>query len=323
MMENNNYQNAFKMFTDHYKERFENVTYSMLENQDDIAVQYIVKADVLKDGNYPELFLHNKPTNDVVVLIHGLSDSPYYMEAIARRFYVEGANIVLPLLPAHGLKGPDKAMEDYKLDAKWREEIDNAVEVALLLGDRVSLGGFSTGGALSLNKILRSPDKIRGALFLFSGALDLGLIREEASRLRFVQAIVRITDGKIKGKGRNKYKYPELPNFAGLELGQIIRQNVDLIKDKKITRPVFAAHSVHDTTVRIEGIIDLLKDNVEHGFLIAISENVPHDELVLAQNITLDENEKDGPQNEPQANPKFNWMMDDTIRFFREHVVEK
>ncbi len=320
-MENENFKNAVKMFTDHYGQRLENVTCSVLEDQDGIAVQCTVNSVALKEGNSPELFLHEGPAKDVVVLTHGLSDSPYYMKAIARRFYAEGANIVIPLLPAHGLKEPDKAMEDSNLDTKWKEEIDNAVDVALLLGERVSLGGFSTGGALSLNKILRTPEKVGGGLFLFSGALDLGLVAEEASRLRFVQAIVRMTDGKLKGKGRNRYKYPELPKFAGLELGQIIRQNVDLIKNKKITQPAFSAHSVHDTTVRIEGIIDLLKDNVEHGLLYAISENVPHDELPLAKNITLDETETEGPEKEPQANPKFDFMMDDAVRFYRENVV--
>ncbi|MCP5108211.1 MAG: hypothetical protein GY950_32800 [bacterium] len=259
----------------------------------------------------------------MIVLTHGLSDSPYYMKAIARKFFSEGANIVIPLLPAHGLIDPDKAMEDYKLDSKWKEEIDNAVEVALLLGGRVSLGGFSTGGALSLNKILRTPNKVQGGLFLFSGAIDLGIVKEKISRLKFVQHIVKVKDGKIRGIGRNPYKYPELPKFAGLELGQIINENVELIliKNEKISQPVFAAHSVHDTTVKIEGIIDLLENNVEKGLAFIISENVTHSELVLAENIALDESQTEGPQYPPKANPKFNWMMDDAIRFFRKQVV--
>ena len=39
----------------------------------------------------------------MIVLIHGITDSPYYMEAIGKQFYAKGYNVVLPLLPAHGL----------------------------------------------------------------------------------------------------------------------------------------------------------------------------------------------------------------------------
>ena len=41
-----------------------------------------------------------------------------------------------------------------------------AVEFAKLLGKKVSIGGFSTGGALSLNKILRDSNSIKGGLFV-------------------------------------------------------------------------------------------------------------------------------------------------------------
>lgn len=322
-----NLNDVLERFKNHYQERFGQVESDIIADEDGIKEQYVIKSDLLKEGNYPGIFHHKGHTKDVVVLTHGLSDSPYYMKAIARRFYCEGANIVLPLLPAHGLKDPDKAMEDFKLDTLWREEIDNAVEVALLLGDRVSLGGFSTGGALSLNKILRSPDKIQGGLFLFSGALDLGFVKETVGKLGIVQLFVKITDGKIKGIGRNPYKYPELPDFAGIELIQIIGENDKLIEDRKISQPVFAAHSVHDSTVKIEGIIDLLKNNVSTGIAFIISEiekekSVQHDELVLAQDIAIDESQKGGPEEAPKANPKFNWMMDDVIRFFTEHVVK-
>ena len=318
-------RDGLEKFKNHYqeRERFGQVEYETLENQDGIKEQYIIKSGLLRKGNYPVVFHHNERTKDVIVLTHGLSDSPYYMKAIARKFFSEGLNIVIPLLPAHGLIDPDKAMEDKELDSKWKKEIDNAVEVALLLGDRVSLGGFSTGGALSLNKILRTPGKVQGGLFLFSGAIDLGIVKETVSRLTFVQRIVKIRDGKIRGIGRNPYKYPELPKFAGLELGQIIVENskLILIKNKKISQPVFAAHSVHDTTVKIEGIIDLLEKNVEKGLAFIISENVAHSELVLAENIVLDESQTEGPKDPPKANPKFDWMMDDAIRFFKKQVV--
>ena len=250
-----------------------------------------------------------------------------------------------PLLPAHGLKAPDEAMEDKALDQKWRDEIDQAVEVALLLGDRVSLGGFSTGGALSLNKILRDQDKIEGGLFLFSGAIDLGL-RDEPGRFRLTSAIFEeitiLTTEKYTGEGPNPLQVPGI--FLSLlpsNSVQVIQKNEALLKEwekrkEKISNPVFAAHSVHDETLKIAGtigIIELLTNHVSNGLAFLIADNVRHEdnlgpdnvrhgEVVLAEDIDLSRR----PQfamyvKQPKANPKFNLMMQTAIQFFSDSLI--
>ena len=182
MPETNPISEAFEKFKNHYAARLGQVEVATdLPKIPEIKAPFIVKSAKLKDVNYPTIFSQGQRTSDVIVLTHGLSDSTHYMLAIGKRFYQHGLNVVLPLLPGHGLKDPDKAMEDRNLDVKWRQEIDHAVDVGLLLGDRISLGGFSTGGALSLNKILRDPNNIKGILFIFSAAIDLGFLIETSS----------------------------------------------------------------------------------------------------------------------------------------------
>jgi pimeloyl-ACP methyl ester carboxylesterase len=308
------------LFEAHYRARFRSVKSETEQTPGGDKYGYLLTSDLLRAGNYPRIFHHGNKTNDVIILTHGLSDSPYYLAAIGRRFFDEGVNVILPLLPAHGLKDPDKAMEDPALDSKWKAAVDNAVEVAGKLGLRISLGGFSTGGALSLNKILREPASIQGGLFLFSSALDLGLV-DDVARIGFLQSIVRITDGKITGIGRDPYKYPVLPKFAGIELSQIINENWRLCKDRVISQPVFAAHSLHDTTVEIKGVLDFLQNHVKKGIAFIVSQQVSHSSLVLENDITLDDIPGAPEIEKPKANPGFRWMMDDAIRFFRENVV--
>jgi len=309
------------LFDTHYLDRFGSIQSATRETEAGKKYDYHLISDHLRTGNYPKILHYGVKTNDVIVLTHGLSDSPYYVEAIGKRFFDEGANVILPLLPAHGLKDPDKAMEDPKLDSKWKATVDNAVEVAGKLGARISLGGFSTGGALSLNKILRQPDSAQGGLFLFSSALDLGLV-DEAARFGFIQSIVRIIDGKVTGIGRDPYKYPEVPKSAGFELSQIIRENWQLCENQVISQPVFAAHSMHDTTVEIKGVLDFLQNHVERGIAFIIAEQVSHSSLVLENKIELDDVPGAPAIDAPEANPWFRWMMDDAIRFFRESRVK-
>lgn len=280
--------------------------------------EFQVLSDPLRPGNHPRIFHCGHRTDEVLVLTHGLSDSPYYVEAIGRRFFAEGLNVILPLLPAHGLRDPDHAIKDPTLDSQWKETIDNAVEVAGLLGRRISVGGFSTGGALSLNKILRQPDSVSGGLILFSGAIDLGLV-DEMARFSFLRSIVRLTDGKVEGIGPDPYKYPELPKTGGFELSQIIKENDRLWKGKVISQPVFAAHSIHDETVKIEGVLELLEEHVEKGAAFIVSQQVSHSSLVLENDIELEDVPGFPDFEQPRANPMFGWMMDNAIRFFDIH----
>ena len=160
---------------------------------------------------------------------------------------------------------------------------------------------------------------IKGGLFLFSAAIDVKLVKE-ASRFSFVQSITKMTDGKIQGIGRDPFKYPKFPFFGALELGQVIRENKKKSRGKKITQPVFAAHSVHDESAMVQGIIQLLEQSVERGVAFLVSENVNHAELPLAADIPLNMKEKDGPKTAPKANPKFEEMIESCLKFFKKEV---
>lgn len=308
-------QEAIKIFSKHYSERLGGVTQSNLE--DSIVKEHLYfSSDKLKPENGPRILSHGTAMDQTIILTHGLTDCPFYVLAIGKHFYRSGYNVILPLLPAHGLKAPDDALEDKNLDKKWRATIDNAVEVAQKIGGRISIGGFSTGGALSLNKILRDPEAIKGALLLISAALSIGSANENLSRLGFLQAFAKITDGENKGIGPNPYKYPQLPNFAGIELGQIINENNSLLANQKLSQPVIAMHSVLDETALLGGITDFLKDHVEHGTAMLVSEGVAHDTLPLEEDIIQDESMTEFNIYPSKANPQFAWMMKGVLNFF-------
>jgi pimeloyl-ACP methyl ester carboxylesterase len=317
-MASKNIEQALEQFRQHYQDRLgkSELKIEALEKNGEFCH---VRNYKIKKGNYPRVFHHGRITQDVIVLTHGLSDSPYYMEAVGKYFFDNGINVILPLLPAHGLKNPEVPIHDEELDSKWRAEIDNACEVAGMMGRRISIGGFSTGGALGLNKILRDPETITGGLFLFSGAIDVRLVRE-ASRFSFIQSITRMTDGVIIGYGRDPYKYPRFPYFGAIELGQIISENRSLISGKKIKTPVFAAHSVHDDSAMIQGIIMILEKHVEVGQAFIVSENVAHAELPLDADIKLNTRMQEGPETPPRANPQFDTMMFNCMAFMRRRV---
>ncbi len=129
------------------------------------------KRDGIKnDDNLPFLLTHGDKTANTVVMIHGLTDSPWYMRKLGEILYKQGYNVVSLLLPGHGTK-PEDLITVTK--AQWQQEVDRGLLIASGLGEKISLAGFSTGGALSLDALRRHPELKADKLFLFSPALAI------------------------------------------------------------------------------------------------------------------------------------------------------
>lgn len=310
---------AVALFGDHYCKQFGGNTTA--EAQDVSRIR--VRSTLLKEDNGPVLLVHGKKTTDAVVLVHGLTDSPYYMSAIGRRFFEAGVNVILPLLPGHGLKEPGAVMQDSRLAERWKTEVGQAVAIARLMGHRISIGGLSTGGALSINQALQHPGDIDGGLFLFSAALNVGIINEIAGRSRFiVPMLTKYRDGDYRGVGSNPYKYPKFSQLGAYQLIRIIRENRRLSKKIKLFQPVFAAHSIDDTSAQIKGVVDLFKIHKGNRLALVISETplVSHADVVLETDIVLDKRLADADAEIPRANPNFNGMMTIALGFFKDYV---
>ena len=90
-----------------------------------------------------------------VLLIHGLSDSPYSMRELAERFHTAGASVIGMRVPGHGT-APSGLVE-----VKW-QDMAAAVPLAAKhlkasIGDKpLYLVGYSNGGALSVLYTLQS-----------------------------------------------------------------------------------------------------------------------------------------------------------------------
>ncbi|WP_295444018.1 alpha/beta fold hydrolase [uncultured Thiodictyon sp.] len=116
----------------------------------------------------PVAYFHDRRTRYSVLLIHGVTDSAYYMADVAESLYGLGLNVVTVLLPGHG--ADSHAMLTVRAE-QWRSEVDRGLEMARLAGERVIVGGFSLGAALTIDAQLRQTD-IAG-LLLFAPAIVL------------------------------------------------------------------------------------------------------------------------------------------------------
>jgi esterase/lipase len=286
-----------------------------------------VCSDVLRnDGNAPFILHHNKPTAKVVVLFHGLSDSPFYLKSIAQAFHQQGHNVVVALLPGHGKKNADADMQDYELSDRWRKHVVLIMDFATNLGHKKYMGGFSTGGVLATEHLLKEPAAAQ-ALLLFSGALALQPNIETLTKVWGIQWVMKIMDGDYKSQGDNPYKYPSVARFAAGELMEVITSVRELIDQKKPNLSIFSAHSEADTTIPIGGVKNLLADNIGESELFTLDKqlNVCHADVVInqeqAQAMIADTSATDISVdcNGPSANPKHAEMLKAMLSFVDKH----
>jgi len=262
---------------------------------------------------------HGQATEKAVVLVHGLSDSPYFMAAIGEYFFNNlKYNVYLPLLHAHGLRNP-KGMEEVSLK-EWKANVNYAVERAKSQAKQVAIGGLSTGGTLSFYTALMSPD-ITGTLYLFAAALDLagGFVGELKERLLRVPGLANLIETFDTDKhliGPNPYRYDYIDKDGGRELAKLLQETDDLAgelnENNLFSKRVFAAHSESDETASITGIEDLQKVAAPGRFTfyrIPKALKVRHASLVLNKPIYAS-NASAGANPLEDPNPQFQDMMD-------------
>jgi alpha-beta hydrolase superfamily lysophospholipase len=121
-----------------------------------------------QDWNRSYSLAPDGPPVGAVVLLHGLTDSPYSLRHIARRYRDEGFVAVAIRMPAHGTVPAaltDVEWEDW--DAATRLAVREAMRRAGP-GKPLHIVGFSNGGALAMkyaldaldNKQLARPDRL-------------------------------------------------------------------------------------------------------------------------------------------------------------------
>lgn len=279
------------------------------------------------DGNAPYILHHEQATDKVVVLFHGLSDSPFYFKSIANAIHAQGNNVVVALLPGHGKSDADADMQDPKLAQRWHAHVNEIMDLAGDFGEKIYVGGFSTGGILASHYVLKNPGKVKG-LLLFSGALALDPTVESLAKIWGIKWFAKILDGDYQAIGPNPYKYPSVARYAAFQLTDVIFDTRSLIKQgKPLTLPIFAAHSMADITTPFSGVKDLMAYNkgVNSLFSIGREIDVCHGDLVINQlqvsEIGIESSAISNimPCSVPKANPKHQEMLQATLQFLDDY----
>lgn len=273
---------------------------------------------LIRKGCQPRKMEHVTRAEKAIVLVHGLSDSPYYLVAIAEFFYFElGYDVYLPLLHRHGLLNPE-SMEGVALQ-EWKENVRFAICTATSSDRPLAIGGLSTGGALSFY-MAYTEAAVTGDLYLFSAALGLkdgwlgigGSVKEFLLQTPLIDLIGNVKTELI---GPNPYRYEYVSLNGAKQLAFLIREINEKIRSFKsgdsFSKRVFSVSTEYDDVVSLRAINDLsniIREDDFVQYIIVKEEKVEHAAVVLKEHVYANDRKADSPPLEV-ANPDFSAMM--------------
>lgn len=92
---------------------------------------------------------HGRRTARCFVLLHGFTNCPRQFERLAELLYEDGANVLLPRMPRHGIASPGKTVLADLTAAELVANVEEALDIAHGLGDRISVVGLSTSAVVA------------------------------------------------------------------------------------------------------------------------------------------------------------------------------
>jgi alpha-beta hydrolase superfamily lysophospholipase len=226
-------------------------------------------VNVLPDWNRSFEITVDKPRGGVL-LVHGLSDSPYSMRALARTFHELGYYVVGLRLPGHGTAPAGLTTATWQDWAAATRLAANYVRQKIGKNTPFYMGGYSTGAALAVEYSLAVLEgeafPAANGLILVSpaiGVAPVAALAEYQAKLAVIPGLEKLAWDSIQPE-YNPYKYQSFAVNAGDQIYRLTREI-----EKRINRldegngvsgvpPIVAFQSVVDATVSTKALVQVL-----------------------------------------------------------------
>jgi carboxylesterase len=110
------------------------------------------------------LMEHGQKTDEVFVLVHGITNAPKEFEELGQKLYDQGANVLILRMPYHGLKSGDIRELKPLTSEDLRVYADETIDIGNALGDKMTVMGISGGGTVAAWMTQNRPEVDRTVL---------------------------------------------------------------------------------------------------------------------------------------------------------------
>jgi carboxylesterase len=190
---------------------------------------------------------------DAVLLLHGLTGSPFEVRPVAEALQQAGARCLGPVMPGHG--GDPRALDGLG----WREWVEGARLALFRLegSERLLVVGCSMGALVALVLAHEHPGRVDG-LALLAPALELALLPRLAG---MVARRLRLVGAPLIGKRSSDVRDPEMrrrnPALQAIPpsaLGELVRMQAHVENILPgVAVPALVIAGARDHTVTVAG----------------------------------------------------------------------
>ncbi len=254
--------------------------YGNLANHKDAPNRYTPESEFFPyiNGHNHNASFELEPDTDTpvggVLLVHGLTDSPYYMRAMGDVFRNNGYYVVGIRLPGHGT-APGALVQIHR--DEWYDAVRYGAwivqkKIHQYPNAKFVVGGFSTGGTLLLKYVIQAVmeqnTRIPDRLYLVAPAIAVSpfaIASNWNKAVTWTGAFEKLRWMKVLPE-EDPFKYCSFPKNAVDQIHLLSKEvrglAKDLSKDESLlgTMPVIMSfQSPVDSTVRADALIDLYK----------------------------------------------------------------
>ena len=197
-----------------------------------------------------------------VLLIHGLSDSPFLLRDIAMHLQQQSCVLVRSLLlPGHGTIPGDLLAVDFD---HWRATVSYGVEQMPVA--HLYVAGYSTGAALALDYYLNNPNqKVRGFILLSPA---LGINNKLIGLVDIIGPLNGLFPQLKWWKLRDDvdvFKYESFPVNAAKQVSDLIQRVQQKAAVQTLNVPMLMVLSEDDSTVDPKAAVDFFDQYAMQG----------------------------------------------------------
>ena len=237
---------------------------------------------IVAPGGGSILLTHGHRAARVVVLFHGLTDSPLQYFPFAERLFAEGDNVFVPRLPHHAERSGNLADMGRLTAQELRDLGDASVDVARGLGDTVIVSGLSAGGTIAawVGQYRSDVDRV----VVVAPALEVTHVPSllHGTVLRIALRVPNVS----RSSPRDSTAPDREPGWATHAVAQTLKLGV-AVRRAAAERPAAVREltvllNAHDHTIANSAAIDLARHwqqrgAVTHVFQLPDTLRLPHD----------------------------------------------
>jgi pimeloyl-ACP methyl ester carboxylesterase len=235
----------------------------------------------VKESGQSILMTHGAPTDDVYVLVHGVTNAPREFQEFGKMLHEQGANVLLMRMPHHGMKSSDIRELGKLTPQQLREYADTAIDIAAGLGDNVTVIGLS-GGATVASWMAQNREEVDRAVLI---SPFIGILQVPSFLDPFVaNLLARLPEIVIPDEGEPEREWVYMGfesrgSDAFLQLGQFVVHQAE--KEPPQARQILVLTTASDDVADNHWAKKLAEQWSAHGAEVAThefpkSEKVPH-----------------------------------------------